>query len=149
MVALQILILVPCNDVISIDGTVYALCSRLAVHGSLVANADCAALVRGRVEMLRIQISEQADAINFSLEGSLAGPWVAELEKCWNEATQSPPARSITVKLAGVSFVDDSGTELLCRMRRHGARLLPTGCLMKSIVERIEADVCKPQGEAV
>jgi len=99
--------------------------------------------------MLRIQISEQAEAISFSLEGSLAGPWVAEMEKCWNEVTDTRPATTITVKLAGVTFVDDRGTELLCRMRRHGARLLPAGCLMKSIVERIEADVCKPQGEAI
>ena len=104
---------------------------------------------RGRVEMLRIHISEQAETIGFSLEGSLAGPWVAELEKCWNDATSGKSATAVTVKLAGVTYVDDRGTELLCRMRRNGARLMPAGCLTKSIVERIEADVCKPQGEAI
>src|SRR5262245_27406445 len=99
--------------------------------------------------MLRIQISEEAGAINFSLEGSLAGLWVDELDKCWREAASRRPTTAISVRLAGVTFVDDRGRELLCRMRRDGARLLPTGCLMKSIVEKIEADVCRPQGEAV
>ena len=99
--------------------------------------------------MLRIHISEQAEAVNFSLEGSLTGPWVTELEKCWNEATSVRPAKAIAVKLAGVTYVDDKGKDLLCRMRRRGARLLPAGCLMKAIVATIEADVCKPEGEPV
>src|SRR5262249_24487523 len=99
--------------------------------------------------MLRIHVSEQAEAINFSLEGSLAGPWVAELEKCWHTAQSGRPGAAMTVKLTGLTFVDDRGEELLCRMRRHGATLMPTGCLMKSIVERIEADICKPEGERI
>jgi hypothetical protein len=93
--------------------------------------------------MLRIQIDEQPEAISFNLEGSLAGPWVTELEKCWGAAVSASPAAAMIVKLTGVTFVDDRGKDLLCRMRREGARLMPTGCLMKAIVEIIEADVCK------
>jgi hypothetical protein len=102
-----------------------------------------------RVEMLRIYVDEGPEAVSFRLEGSLTGPWVAELEKCWHTATLSLPARSMTVKLTGVTFADDEGKELLCRMRRNGATLVATGCLMKAIVQTIEADICKPEGEAV
>jgi len=81
--------------------------------------------------------------MTFSLEGRLAGLWVAELERCWQEAALSRPAAGLIVKLTAVTFVDDRGKDLLCRMRRQGAKLMPAGCLMKAIVERIEADVCK------
>jgi hypothetical protein len=71
------------------------------------------------------------------------------LEKCWLAATADKPLSTITIKLGGVTFVDDQGKELLCRMRRNGARLLPLGCLMKAIVQAIEADICRPEGETV
>jgi hypothetical protein len=99
--------------------------------------------------MLRIQINEQPEVMSFSLEGSLAGPWVAELEKCWQAARLSQPAAAVVVKLGAVTFVDEQGKDLLCRMRRQGARIVPTGCLMKAIVEIIEADICKQRGEVV
>src|SRR5215470_20369934 len=99
--------------------------------------------------MLRIQRDDGPEAPVLSLEGSLSGPWVAVLEKCWLAAAEDRPASIITVKLGGVTFVDDQGKELLCRMRRNGTRLLAVGCLMKSIVQAIEADICKPEGEPV
>jgi len=97
--------------------------------------------------MLRIHTTDEDEGITFSLEGRLAGPWVAELERCWQTELSSRPAAGVTVKLAGVTFVDDRGKDLLCRMRRRGASLRPTGCLMKAIVEIIEADLCTPKGE--
>ena len=103
----------------------------------------------GETKMLRIHRDDEPEAPVLSLEGSLSGPWVAVLEKCWLAAAQDTPASAITIKLGGVTFVDDRGKELLCRMRRNGTRLLAVGCLMKHIVQAIEADVCKPEGEIV
>jgi hypothetical protein len=103
----------------------------------------------GERKMLRIHIDDGPEALGLSLEGSLSGPWVAELEKCWRAGASKTPARTITIELAGVTFVDDQGKELLCRMRRSGARLVPRGCLMKAIVKAIEADICRPEGESV
>lgn len=69
------------------------------------------------------------------------GAWVGELEKCWRTATSSGPHRSILVNLVAVAFIDSQGRELLTRMHQQGARLVPSGCLMKAIVEEIEAAV--------
>jgi hypothetical protein len=93
--------------------------------------------------MLRIHIEDQSEPMTFILEGRLAGPWVAELEKCWHVAVSSRPTAGVVLKLAALTFVDDHGKDLLCRMHKQGVRLMPTGCLMKAIVEIIEADVCK------
>jgi hypothetical protein len=99
--------------------------------------------------MLRIYISEEKEALTLRLEGSLGGAWVGELEKCWQAMTASPPRAAITVKLAGLTFVDDQGKELLFRMRERGARLVPSGCLMRAIVEAIESKICGQGGEVV
>jgi hypothetical protein len=99
--------------------------------------------------MLRIHVSKEKEAMTLRLEGSLGGAWVAELEKCWQAMTASPPRAAIVVKLAGLTFVDDRGKELLFRMRQEGARLVPSGCLMRAIVETIESKICRQKGEVV
>ena len=71
------------------------------------------------------------------------GPWVSELEKCWHAANATEPRRPIQVNLAAVAFIDSKGRELLTHMRRRGVTLVPTGCLMKSVVEEIEKEVGK------
>jgi len=93
--------------------------------------------------MLRIDIHHGAEATSFTLEGKLTGPWVAELENCWHTLISTEPSRAILVQLAAVTFMDSKGKALLTRMCRQGARLVPTGCLMKAMVEEIEAEVEK------
>ncbi len=47
------------------------------------------------------------------------------------------------MQLAAVTFIDSLGKALLALMYRQGAKLVPTGCLMKVIVEEIEAELVK------
>lgn len=89
--------------------------------------------------MFRIHIQRNDDSTSLTTEGKLMGPWVAELEKCWREEMNSKPTKHVVVNLAAVSFVDADGRELLSRMRRQGTRLVARGCLMKTLVEAIEA----------
>ncbi|HWO01041.1 MAG TPA: hypothetical protein VNS63_17410 [Blastocatellia bacterium] len=91
--------------------------------------------------MLRIGVQHESDSTRFTIEGRLTGPGAAELEKCWRTVIAAQPSKSIVVNLVSVSFVDSECQELLVRMRRQGVKLEPTGCLMKAIVEQIEAQV--------
>lgn len=91
--------------------------------------------------MLRIGIHDKGDTTTFSIEGKLTVPSALELEKCWHKARTARPMRGFVVKLKSVTFIDAESRELLTRMRRQGVTLVPTGCLMHSIVERIESDV--------
>lgn len=93
--------------------------------------------------MLRIGVHDEGELTTFTIEGKLTVPSAIELEKCWQEAKVARPLRYFVVKLASVSFIDSESRELLARMRRQGVTLLPTGCLMKAIVEQIEAQVAK------
>jgi anti-anti-sigma regulatory factor len=93
--------------------------------------------------MLRIGVHDEGELTTFAVEGKLTAPSATELEKCWQEAKTARPLRYFVVKLTSVTFIDSESRELLARMRRQGVKLVPTGCLMKAIVEQIEADVAK------
>jgi len=89
--------------------------------------------------MCRIQIQRGSGSTSFTLEGVLVGPWVRELDRCWREEASRGAGKTVVVNLTSVSFVDAGGRELLGRMRSQGAKLEAKGCLMKSIVQEIEA----------
>jgi ABC-type transporter Mla MlaB component len=89
--------------------------------------------------MLRITIHDELLVTSFVVEGKLVGPWVKELEKCWESVLAAYPSRSTLVDLAGVTFIDSEGRTLLTRMRRQGARLLSNGVLIDAMVAEIEA----------
>jgi hypothetical protein len=93
--------------------------------------------------MLRIGVHDEGEETTFTIEGKLTMPSAIELERCWKEARTARPLRNSVVKLASVSFIDSESKELLARMRRHGVRLVPNGCLMKAIVEQIESEVAR------
>ena len=63
--------------------------------------------------MLRISVREESDAENvvLVLEGRVIGPWVEELRAAC--APHLKDSRSLILDLAGVSFADAEGIELL------------------------------------
>jgi hypothetical protein len=93
--------------------------------------------------MLRISVHDESEVTSILVEGKLTAAGAFELEKCWLALIERQPLRSIVVKLAAVTFMDVESRELLMRMRRQGVRLVPTGCLMKVLVDQIEAEVKK------
>lgn len=101
-------------------------------------------MVRREKAVFRIHIHDCDGATRFLLEGRLVGPWVTELENCWQRALAAEPRRSILVNLAGVSFVDSDGIDLLTRMCGQGVRLASTGVMIDAIVEQIEKKADKP-----
>jgi anti-anti-sigma regulatory factor len=87
--------------------------------------------------MLMINEQQREGAVVFKLAGALTGVWADELERCWRNATVSASAPRVLVDLTEVTFVDESGKELLRLMREEGAELIARDILMKSIVEEI------------
>jgi hypothetical protein len=85
--------------------------------------------------MLKITVRTDPTGTSFELEGKLIGPWVQELEDCWQEVARSQ--RSIKVLLCAVTFIDDKGRGLLAEMHRQGAELVAEGCINKAIIDEI------------
>jgi len=89
--------------------------------------------------MLKITPHITGDSTRLVLEGRLAGPWVDELERVWQDSKQSI-AGSLVVDLTGVTYIEQAGKGLLSRMWRDGAELLATGCCSRSILEDIMSE---------
>jgi outer membrane protein TolC/ABC-type transporter Mla MlaB component len=85
--------------------------------------------------MLRITTEKKRGKTILSVEGKLAGPWVAALEQCWKERAQG---EKYSVDLCGVSFIDAAGKVLLKEIYRQGGKLAAEGCLNEAIVQEIE-----------
>ncbi|GMV50697.1 MAG: hypothetical protein NBKEAIPA_02537 [Nitrospirae bacterium] len=86
--------------------------------------------------MLKITSVTTQQAPRLILEGSVSGPWVAELERVWRTVLQSG-ATSPVVDLSGITFIAGEGKALLSRMWRDGATLIANGCCTRHIVEEI------------
>ncbi len=85
--------------------------------------------------MLRITTEKKRGKTVLSVEGRLAGPWVATLEQCWRERV---PGEKVSVNLCAVSFIDPAGKSLLKEIHQQGGRLIAEGCLNQAIVDEIE-----------
>ena len=92
-------------------------------------------------DMLRITTETKRGRLTLSVEGRLAGPWVAALEQCWRELQAASPSQKFSINLCGVSFIDNAGKVLLKEMHRLGGELIAEGCLNQAIVnEIVESD---------
>jgi outer membrane protein len=96
---------------------------------------------------LRITTEKRRGKNFLSVEGRLAGPWVAALEQCWRELHAASPREKFNVNLCGVSFIDAAGKVLLKEIYRQGGQLTAEGCLNQAIVQEIVAQE-KKEGSA-
>src|SRR5213594_1731883 len=105
-------------------------------------------LAPGRTEsMLRITTEKKRGKMFLSVEGRLAGPWVAALEQCWRELHAASPREKFHIDLCGVSFIDAAGKVLLKEIHRQGGRLIAEGCLNQAIVREIVSDAGEQHSE--
>ncbi len=88
--------------------------------------------------MLKITVIKTPRSATLKLEGKLAGPWVDELDRTWEESTGDTPARLTKVDLSGVTGIGWEGKKLLGRMHGQGAELHATNVMTKYILEEIK-----------
>jgi ABC-type transporter Mla MlaB component len=87
--------------------------------------------------MLRITVHDNPQALTLQLEGRLTGPWLRELEGCWQRALSRQRKAILRVDLSGVTFIDDAGKACLAAMHREGAKFVAADCETKAIVAEI------------
>lgn len=59
------------------------------------------------------------------LEGRVAGPWVAELNRVWVETAPQLSSKALVIDLRSVTYADTAGTDTLKRIYAHSrAKLL-------------------------
>ena len=96
--------------------------------------------------MLKVTTTNQDQTITLKLEGKLAGPWVQEVTRVWDDTAASPRGGYV-IDLRSVTFIDNPGRALLTTMSRHGAQLIAADCLTRNIVDEIQRE-CYSQPES-
>lgn len=87
--------------------------------------------------MLRITVRTEPAGATLLLEGRLAGPLVAEVERCWQAACERHRGKPLAVDLQAVTYIDAEGKAWLKRAYERGADLVAAGCLTRAYVEDI------------
>jgi hypothetical protein len=90
--------------------------------------------------MLRITTHDNPECLTFQLEGKLAGPWVQELENCWQNTVPGHRRPVVRVDLRGVTSVDAAGKEYLAALHEQGAEFVCAGCAMKAFVAELASE---------
>jgi anti-anti-sigma regulatory factor len=91
----------------------------------------------GQRTMLRITTHHTPELLTFQLEGRLAGPWVVEVQDCWQRTAAGRGDAAVRFDLTGVTYVDAAGKEFLLAMHEQGSEFVASGCLMRAIVAEI------------
>jgi len=96
--------------------------------------------------MLKVTTTDQNQTVTLKLEGKLAGPWVQEVTRVWDDTARTPRGGYV-IDLRSVTFIDNPGRALLATMSRHGAQLIATDCLTRNIVDEIQKECYAQPGQ--
>ena len=86
---------------------------------------------------MRITVGDEIDCSLLKVEGTLIGPWVTELERCWQQVQAGRQFARVRLDLNEVTHIDVAGKCLLRQMHKAGATLIANSCLMKAIVQEV------------
>ena len=84
--------------------------------------------------MLKITITETPTEMRWVVQGRLFGPWVSELRANWRTVSRNRKGRACLVDLNDVTFVDQSGENLLRAMSREGAQFSAKGLYIENVL---------------
>ena len=90
--------------------------------------------------MLKITLHDSAREFRLKLEGRLCGPWVRELELCWQTASSTTQGRQTILDLGDVDFIDTDGQSLLARMHQSNVEFVAVTPLICSMLQEVCAD---------
>jgi anti-anti-sigma regulatory factor len=85
--------------------------------------------------VLRITSQSTTDFLTVKLEGTLKGPWVDELQQAWSASTDKSPRKPVKADLAGVTFMDAKGCELILQMQKAGVILEGASPFLRHVLD--------------
>ena len=87
--------------------------------------------------MLKICVNDIRKERRLVLDGTLTGPWVAELRTAWNEAKTGLEDRELVVDLRNVTFISEEGKGALSELMSKGAKFCCAGVLTKHVLQQL------------
>lgn len=98
--------------------------------------------------MLKISINENAEAIEFTLSGRLAGPWVDELSRAWSETARRLDKKKVQFNLRELTYSDSDGKRILSTIyAQTHAELIAGSLWSQHLAEEIRANKTNRNGK--
>lgn len=86
---------------------------------------------------LKITVNQDNTAATLKLEGRLAGAWIPECVRVWQELAPSLGPKKLRLDLRGLTFVDSDGARLLSEIyRKNRPQFLTNTPLSKYFAEQ-------------
>ena len=97
--------------------------------------------------MLRITVEENPKAMVIKLEGRIAGPWAAELDRLWSQTAPAVAGRELSLDLRDTTFADADGIRALKDIYfQTGARILTGTPWTEYLAEEVSSKSTQPVG---
>ena len=88
-------------------------------------------------KMFRISIADTSSRRTSIVEGTLVGPWVAELGKTWRNASQDLGRRKLVLDLRNLTDISREGEDAIFDLMKKGANFSCGGVLMKHVLKEL------------
>lgn len=93
---------------------------------------------------LKITIQNGDVEIKMTLEGRVAGPWVAELRRVWVETVPQSGTRTLSIDLQNLTYADAAGKQLLREIHAQThAKLIASSPWAQYLAEEITQSPAK------
>ena len=90
-----------------------------------------------KIVMLKITTIKRDQRCRLVLEGDLVAPWVAELQREWNEVRVSAADLKLIVDLRSVITISQEGQDVLLDMMSNGVRFVCRGVLNRHVIQQL------------
>jgi len=87
--------------------------------------------------MFKISIADTPSRRTLLVEGTLIGPWVAELGTTWRNASQELGGRKLMIDLTNVTVISHEGENAIFDLMNKGANFSCGGVLIKHVLKEL------------
>ena len=87
--------------------------------------------------MFRISIADTPSRRTLIVEGTLVGPWVAELGTTWRNASQELEGRKLIIDLRNLTVISRAGEDAIFDLMKKGAKFSCGGVLTRHVLKQL------------
>jgi hypothetical protein len=87
--------------------------------------------------MFRISIADTPSRRTLIVEGTLVGPWVAELGRTWRNANQDLDTRKLLIDLRNLTAISREGEDAIFDLMKKGAKFTCGGVLTRHMLKQL------------
>ena len=87
--------------------------------------------------MFKISIADTPSRRTLLVEGTIIGPWIAELGTSWRNASRDLDRRKLVIDLTNVTVISREGEDAIFDLMKRGANFSCGGVLTKHVLKQL------------